>query len=125
MDFCASLTTACHVGYLRSSVLLAQIRPTICDNGETATMLTNRCSNRTLPLTALSTTDLAALRWLFILRLACAVIQYKIELVYSLNSDVSLLLQRPYLNIAATAYLHQIEYRDFLKAWVHLHLLIM
>ena len=35
----------------------------------------------------------------------------------------SFLLQRPYLNIA-TMYLHQIEYRDFLKAWVHLHLLI-
>ena len=35
----------------------------------------------------------------------------------------SFLLQRPYLNVAAT-YLHQIEYRDFIKAWVHLHLLI-
>ena len=36
----------------------------------------------------------------------------------------SLILPRPYLNIVTT-YLHEVEYRDFIEAWVHLHLLIL
>ena len=40
----------------------------------------------------------------------------------SFQKYASFLLQRPYFNIATT-YLCQIQCRDFLKAWVYLHLL--
>ena len=95
-EFCANLMTACHVMYFRSSMLLVQTHPTMVK--QLHTTLTSCCPSHTLLLThyALSTTGWMVLRWLFILQLACVVIQhfywwqnvqdqYKIQLAYGLN----------------------------------------
>ena len=67
MEFCAGLTTACHVKYFRNSVLLVQTRSTIVKQLQHSLAVTPAAAAHSLY--ALSTTGWRVLRWLLILRL--------------------------------------------------------
>ena len=68
--------------------------------------------------------------YILILFVPCSQCSYmQVKCSYTYSSDVRVSKSVPvftiYLHIATTSYVHQIKYRDFLRAWVHLHLLIL